>query len=178
MYAMTAISDIQLSEDENSIADNATATAVHLLQKTRPDDADCLALIINDHEGAENYSVELWLNQRSVVEQKIEEGMPREKVRWLYEHWSPDAVLGEVIGESCASPSLTHWKIAANRVRLYGIAVAVANRIRQQIPGLGRTPILVDNNHEYDELVFEAVEKANPDGQAEDWLAKPPPELG
>ncbi len=175
---MTPICDIHLSEEANIIADNATATAVHMLRKTRSDDVDCIALIINDHEGAENYSVELWLNPRSVVERKVDEGMPMARARWLYEHWNPDAALGEVIGESCASPSLTHWKSAANRVRLYSIAVAVANRIRQQIPGLGASPIIVDNNHEYDALVFESVEKANPDGQARDWLAKPPPELG
>ncbi|QIF05167.1 hypothetical protein [Roseimicrobium sp. ORNL1] len=142
--------------------------AVAALQEMLLGGVDSIALIINDHEGSEQFTTEIWINEVDVVNEVVGTGVRLAQARWLYQHWRPEAVQGEVLS---AGESPTH-----DRGRYYSMAVEAARQIRKRVPEIEGAVILVDNNHDYDALVVDAITAANPDGQAAEWLAHPPPD--
>ena len=129
---------------------------------------DVIALIVDDHSGDCAYGVEIWINETTVVEKAVGNGVPRQQARWLYEHWLPEAVKGVLLRPAECPTS--------DRAVLYSIVVFAAKRLREVVQELREVLIVVDNNHDYDGLVISAVRMANPDAQAADWLAHPPPD--
>lgn len=156
------------TEAEREVVHRVSETSVEVLNSLNFEMIDAIALIINDHEGIDQYATEIWVNETGVVRDAVERGVRRSEARWLYEHWRPDSAKGEVL---TAGESPTQ-----DRGRYYSLVVAVSREIRQSIYELEQTVILIDNNHDYDPLVMAATAAANPDGQASEWLANPPPD--
>jgi hypothetical protein len=138
------------------------------LLETDLNQVDSIALIINDHEGSDLFTTEIWINEVRVVNEAVESGARPAQARFLYQYWRPDAAKGEVLSRR-DSPT-------DDRGRYYSLAIETAHRIRRQVPEMSATIILVDNNHDYDTLVMNAVSAANPDNQAAKWLESPPPD--
>ena len=166
----------QRSNSERYLVGEGSRFAVQLISEGSAEDIDCLAFIVNDLEGPSQYSIELWANPCSVVESIVTDGTPRFEARWLYENWNEDAVLGEIVGDSKPTEHLQLWRSDANRMSIFNLGVAIAREVREAVPNLSGIPFIVDNNHEYDSLVFDAVKAANPNGQAGEWLSHPPPD--
>jgi hypothetical protein len=163
---LISFSDFQPEETEAAV--RMVRASVEALRSVKLEEVDVIALIINDHEGWEEFATEIWINLVSVVNDAVKAGVRRLEARWLYEHWRPESAKGVILpaGESPTQ----------DRGRYYSLAVESAHELRRQIPELGEKVILVDNNHDYDALVVAAVAAANPKGQAAEWLAHPPPD--
>lgn len=169
----------QTSSLENKIVDFAVSRAADFISCNLKPTVDSVALIIDDYDDVESFTLQVWLNSVDNTKAKIEEGVPKQKARWLYEFWDPEAPDREIIGPKNSSTErelFLDWAKSGDRSGFYGIAVAIANRLRELVDSISQTPILVDNNHEYDQLVYSAIEAANPDQQAKDWLRFPPPD--
>jgi alpha-ketoglutarate-dependent taurine dioxygenase len=159
----------ELTQEGRLAVKLATARAVEAVRESgEPSKIDAIALIINDHEGAGAYGAEIWINETTVVERAVQNGVPRRHARWLYENWLPEAAKGVVL-QSAECPTF-------DRTVFYSIMVCAASRLREVVQELTDVLIVVDNNHDYDGLVISAVRMANPGGQAAEWLAHPPPD--
>jgi hypothetical protein len=163
---LTGFSDF-LDAEKEAVARMAKA-AMEALRDVNSKEVDTIALIINDHEGSDEFTTEIWVNNVAVVNGAVKAGVRQCEARWLYEHWSPAAAKGVILpaGEGPAR----------DRGRYYSLAVETIHEIRRQVPEMEETVFLVDNNHDYDSLVVDAIAAANPKGQAAEWLANPPPD--
>lgn len=159
------------------IVAEAVKLAITGLKDISVNDIDCMAIILNDFNGSDEYSAELWVNLKKQVEAAISKGIRNMQARWLYENWGRDCVTIQLIGDDVSDyGDLKAWRESVSWEGYYETGVEVARELRALVTGLHMTPILVDNNHDYEEIVFKAIRAANSDGQAEDWFQFPPPD--
>ena len=153
---------------EREAVDHMVKVSVDVLRDIPIESIDSIALIINDHEGNSYFTTEIWINSTNVVSDAVSVGIRRSEARWLYEHWRPEAAKGEILTVR-ESPT-------QDRGRYYSLAIETIHEIRKRVPEVEATVFLIDNNHDYDSLVVDAITAANPNGQAVEWLANPPPD--
>ena len=159
-------SDLPLST--KAATKKATAAAVEVLKDLSSDDISLVSIIVNHFEAPRSISMELWVSLRSTVEKAIALGVSEKEARWLYEHWSSEDPAREIFADDyCPETGIEGY---------FSAGCEIARGIRQAMPEFQGQAIIVDDNHEYDGLVMKAVAKANPDGQAHDWLIAPPPD--
>jgi len=155
-----------LTDAERGAAKTAAGRSIALLESIDRSDIDMMALLVDDDHP--NYSMSIVYNSRAVVESVMGgKGVPKLEARWLYEHWTGLAQHTVLPAEANPTKDLaTYFSIGVEAVRI----------VRGQMPDMAQILFVVDDNHEYDGLVMDAVAAANPDGQAKVWLKNPPPD--